>query len=236
VKLSVLMPAYNEAATVEAVVETVLATPEDKEVILVDDGSTDGTGDIIRRLAAGGRVRALFHDRNQGKGAAVRTALAAAGGDVVLIQDCDTEYDPKDYGRLLEPIESGRAEVVYGTRSFGSHVSYSYLYVLGNKLVTLATNVLFNCYLSDMETCYKVMRIEAARRLDLRARGFELEPEITGGLLNLGYRIYEVPISYHARSREEGKKLTWTDGVHALGTLLRVRLQRGRQRRQAGPA
>jgi glycosyltransferase involved in cell wall biosynthesis len=226
VKLSVLMPAFNEAATIERVLEAVLATPQEKEVILVDDGSTDGTREIIQRLGQRDGIRAIVHPFNQGKGAAVRSALAVATGDVVIIQDCDLEYDPADYTRLIAPIESGEAEVVYGSRTFGSHTSFSFWFVMGNKLVTLATNVLFNCYISDMETCYKVMRIEAARRLRLRARGFELEPEITGGLLNLGYRIYEVPVNYRARSREEGKKLTWQDGVRALMTLLRVRLER----------
>ena len=234
-KLSVLMPAYNEVATLERVLDAVQATPQEKEIILVDDGSTDGTRELVRRLGEREGVLALLHDRNQGKGAAVRTALAVATGDVVLIQDCDLEYDPNDYGRLIEPIEKGETEVVYGTRSFGSHTSYSFWYVMGNKLVTLATNILFDCYISDMETCYKVMRLEAARKLQLRARGFELEPEITGGLLNLGYHIYEVPISYRARSREEGKKLTWQDGVKALGTLTRVRLARSAvRRREAG--
>ncbi|MFN2462526.1 MAG: glycosyltransferase family 2 protein [Candidatus Dormibacteria bacterium] len=226
-KLSVLMPAYNEVATIEKVVGIVLATPQDKEIILVDDGSTDGTRDIIRRLGEQPGVRAILHDRNQGKGAAVRTALAGATGDIVLIQDCDLEYDPTEYGRLIEPIERGETDVVFGSRSFGSHTSFSFWYVMGNKIVTLATNILFDCYISDMETCYKVMRVEAARKLNLKARGFELEPEITGGLLNLGYQIYEVPISYRARSREQGKKLTWQDGVKALQTLVAVRLARG---------
>jgi glycosyltransferase involved in cell wall biosynthesis len=225
-KLSVLMPAYNEVATIETIVDAVLATSEEKEVILVDDGSTDGTREIIERLRSRPHVHAIFHQRNQGKGAAVRTALKAATGDVVLIQDCDLEYDPGQYRSLLAPIERGDADVVYGSRTFGSHTAYSFWYVMGNKLVTLATNILFNCYISDMETGYKVMRIDAARKLKLQARGFELEPEITGGLLNLGYRIYEVPIEYRARSREEGKKLTWMDGVRAILTLVRVRLQR----------
>jgi glycosyltransferase involved in cell wall biosynthesis len=233
-KLSVLMPAYNEAATIEEVLTRVLATPFEKEVILVDDGSTDGTRQLVERLAASREVKALFHEHNRGKGAAVRTALAEATGDIVLIQDCDLEYDPRDYPSLIEPIERGVADVVFGSRSFGSHNSYSFWFVMGNKLVTLATNVLFDCYITDMETCYKAMRIEAARKLRLTARGFELEPEITGGLLNLGYRIYEVPISYTARSREEGKKLTWQDGVRALGTLARVRANRRRQRVAAG--
>jgi glycosyltransferase involved in cell wall biosynthesis len=236
VKLSVLMPAYNEAATVERVVEVVLKTPQEKEVIIVDDGSTDGTREIISRLAETHGINAILHKRNQGKGAAVRTALAAATGDYVIIQDCDLEYDPNEYGLLLAPIVSGEAQVVYGTRAFGSHSAFSFWYVMGNKLVTLATNVIFDCYLSDMETCYKLMSLEAARQLPLRARGFELEPEITGGLLNLGYRIYEVPISYTARSREEGKKLTAMDGVRAIGTLVSVRLRRNAMRRAAGRA
>jgi glycosyltransferase involved in cell wall biosynthesis len=231
-RLSVIMPAYNEAATIERVVEVVLATPQPKEVLIVDDGSTDGTREIIKRFEGRPGVRTFFHARNQGKGAAVRTALSEAGGDVVLIQDCDLEYDPNQYGMLIEPIERGEADVVFGSRSFGSHTSFSFWYVMGNKLVTLATNILFNCYISDMETCYKVMRIEAARKLNLKARGFELEPEITGGLLNLGYQIYEVPVSYRARSREQGKKLTWQDGVHALFVLARVRLRRSALRRR----
>ena len=230
------MPAYNEAATIERALDAVLATPQDKEVLIVDDGSTDGTREIIQRLAERPNVSALYHERNSGKGAAVRTALAAATGDVVIIQDCDLEYDPQDYGRLLEPIERGETDVVYGTRAFGGHSAFSFWFVMGNKLVTLVTNILFDCYISDMETCYKVMRIEAARALRLRARGFELEPEITGGLLNLGYRIYEVPVRYRARSREEGKKLTWEDGVRAIGMLIRVRLRQSQDRRRAAQA
>jgi glycosyltransferase involved in cell wall biosynthesis len=229
------MPAYNEAATVERAVAAVLATPQPKEVILVDDGSTDGTRQIIDRLGQQHRdVRVIVHERNQGKGAAVRSALAVATGDVVLIQDCDLEYDPKDYGKLLEPIESGDAQVVYGTRSFSSHTSFSFWFVMGNKLVTLATNILFNCYITDMETGYKVMPLEVARQLRLTARGFELEPQITGGLLNLGYQIYEVPVKYKARTREQGKKLRWTDGVRAIGCLGIVRLRRNRERHRAG--
>jgi glycosyltransferase involved in cell wall biosynthesis len=232
-KLSVLMPAYNEAGTIEEVVDRVLATPHDKEVIVVDDGSTDGTREIIQRLASQRDIHALFHDRNQGKGAAVRTALEAASGDVVVTQDCDLEYNPSEYDALLAPIERGEADVVFGSRTFGSHITYSFWYVMGNKLVTLATNVIFNCYISDMETGYKVMRTNLARRLRLKARGFELEPEVTGSLLNLGYRIYEVPISYRARSRDEGKKLTWVDGVMAIVMLLRVRVRRGAMLRDA---
>ena len=231
-KLSVLMPAYNEVKTLERVLDAVMATPQEKEIILVDDGSVDGTRELIQRLGQRDGVTALLHDRNQGKGAAVRTALDHATGDVVIIQDADLEYDPNDFARLLEPIESGDSDVVYGSRTFGSHTAFSFWYVMGNKLVTLATNIIFDCYISDMETCYKVMRMEAARKLRLTARGFELEPEITGGLLNLGYHIYEVPVRYRARSREEGKKLTWKDGVKALGMLVRVRMKRSVVRRR----
>jgi glycosyltransferase involved in cell wall biosynthesis len=231
------MPAYNEAATVERALAAVLATTQDKEVILVDDGSTDGTREIITRLGEEhAQVQVLFHQRNQGKGAAVRTALTAATGDIVLIQDCDLEYDPSDYAKLLEPIERGEAQVVFGSRAFASHTSYSFWFVVGNKLVTMATNILFNCYISDMETCYKVMPLEVARKLRLTARGFELEPQITGGLLNLGYQIYEVPVNYKARSREQGKKLVWSDGVRAVQTLVQVRLSRNGDRRRAGIA
>jgi glycosyltransferase involved in cell wall biosynthesis len=237
VKLSVLMPAYNEAATVERTLAEVMATPQEKEIILVDDGSTDGTLEIIKRLGdEHPEIKVIVHERNRGKGAAVRTALQAATGEVVLIQDCDLEYDPNDYASLLEPILRGDTDVVFGTRSFGSHSSYSFWFVMGNKLVTLATNVLFNCYISDMETCYKVMRLDVARQLHLTARGFELEPQITGGLLNLGHHIYEVPVNYKARTREEGKKLTWTDGLRAIQTLCIVRMRRNRDRRRAGLA
>jgi glycosyltransferase involved in cell wall biosynthesis len=229
------MPAYNEAATVERALAAVLATAQNKEVILVDDGSTDGTREIIMRLGQEHEeVGVIVHDRNRGKGAAVRSALAAATGDVVVIQDCDLEYDPNDYGKLLEPITSGVAEVVYGTRAFASHSSYSFWFVMGNKLVTLVTNILFNCYISDMETCYKMMPLEVARRLRLTARGFDLEPQITGGLLNLGYQIYEVPVNYRARTRAQGKKLAWTDGARAIPALCWIRLQRTSHRRRAG--
>ena len=228
--LSVLMPALNEARTISQVLDAVLASPVDLEVVLVDDGSTDRTWELMHACAsADPRVRAYHHEVNRGKGAAIRTALGQAQGEVVLIQDADLEYDPADYPRLLEPILSGKATVVYGSRAFSSHTAYSYWYVMGNRLVTLATNLIYNCYLSDMETGYKVMPREVALSLRLRARGFELEPEITAKLLRSGHRIYEVPISYAARSRAEGKKLTAMDGVRALRTLARYRGWRPRR-------
>ncbi len=221
--LSVLMPVYNEERTLRRVVEAVCAVDIDKEIILVDDGSRDGSGALIDALADGERVRAYHHPRNRGKGAAVRTAVGHACGQLVLIQDADLEYDPNDYHTLVAPILEGKADVVFGSRAFTSHTAYSFWFVMGNRLVTLATNVLYDCYISDMETCYKVMRREVARGLHLESRGFEIEPEITAKLVKAGHRIYEVPISYAARSREEGKKLTWTDGLKAIRTLVRYR-------------
>ena len=222
--LSVLIPAFNEERTLGQVVEAVLKVPEDLEVVLVDDGSQDETWAVMQTYADGDRVRAVRHVANRGKGAAVRTGLDHARGQLVLIQDADLEYSPDDYSSLLEPIRAQRATVVYGSRAFSSHAAYSYWYVVGNRLVTLCTNVLYNCYLSDMETGYKVMPLDVARSLHLRARGFELEPEITAKLLRQGHRIYEVPITYSARSREEGKKLTALDGLKALVTLARYRV------------
>ena len=221
--LSVLIPAFNEERTLERVIDTVLKVPEDLEIILIDDGSSDGTWQIMQSRVDGDRVRSVRHDVNQGKGVAIRTGLQHARGHIVLIQDADLEYSPKDYGVLLEPLKSNRATIVYGSRSFSSHSAYSYWYVVGNRLVTLFTNVLYNCYLSDIETGYKVMPLAVARSLDLHAQGFELEPEITAKLLRLGHRIFEVPITYAARSREDGKKLTAMDGVKAVLTLLRYR-------------
>ena len=224
--LSVLVPAYNEARTLHDVVSAVRKVPEDLEIVLVDDGSEDGTWPIMESLDDGARVRAFRHEVNKGKGAAIRTGLAQARGELVLIQDADLEYSPDDYGTLLEPIRAGRATVVYGSRTFSSHAAYSFWYVMGNRVVTLTTNVLFNCYLSDMETGYKVMPLAVARALGIRANGFDLEPEITAKLLRMGHKIYEVPVSYAARSRAEGKKLTAADGLKAIGTLARYRFWR----------
>jgi len=222
--LSVMIPALNEGRTLAAVLDQVLAVREPLEMILVDDGSTDDTWEIMSRYAARDpRVRAYKHRHNAGKGAAIRTALRYARGSYVIIQDADLEYDPAEYTRLLEPVRRGFAVVVYGTRAFASHAAYSYWYVIGNRAVTTAVNVLYNVYLSDMETCYKLMPLDVARSLHLEARGFELEPEVTAKLLRLGHRIYEVPITYRARSRAEGKKLTPMDGLKALGTLVKYR-------------
>jgi glycosyltransferase involved in cell wall biosynthesis len=221
--LSVLIPALNEERTIDAVLEAVLAVPASLEVILVDDGSSDATWARMQHWATWDRVQALRHDRQRGKGAAIRTALTRARGKVILVQDADMEYDISDYPRLLDPIIKGRAHVVYGTRVFASHTAHSFWYVMGNKGVTTAANLLFNVYLSDIETAYKVFPREAALAMNLEARGFEVDPEITAKLLRMGYRIHEVPVDYVARSRAEGKKIRPSDGVKALGVLLRHR-------------
>ena len=229
--LSVLIPVYNEARTLERLLDAVEERPEVSELVIVDDGSTDGTPEILGNRDFKVRAQVIRHERNRGKGAALRTAIAAATGDVALVQDADLEYDPAEFPLLLAPIERGRAEVVYGSRSFAAHSAYSFWFVIGNKLVTLWTNVLFNSYLSDMETCYKLMPLSVWRSLDLQSDGFDIEPEITAKLLKSGHRIYEVPISYAARGRVEGKKLTWRDGVMALWTLARIRVVPGRARK-----
>jgi glycosyltransferase involved in cell wall biosynthesis len=229
--LSVLIPVYNEARTLERLLDAVEERSEVSELVIVDDGSTDGTAEILENRDFKVPAQVIRHERNRGKGAALRTAIAAATGDVALVQDADLEYDPAEFPLLLAPIERGRAEVVYGSRSFAAHSAYSFWFVIGNKLVTLWTNVLFNSYLSDMETCYKLMPLSVWRSLDLRSDRFDIEPEITAKLLKSGHRIYEVPISYAARGRVEGKKLTWRDGVMALWTLSRIRVAPGRARK-----
>lgn len=221
--LSVLIPVLNEAATLDAVVDAVLAVDVDLELIMVDDGSTDGTWARMLHRSRDPRVQAVRHPANRGKGAALRTALSHATGSYVIVQDADLEYDPADYLKLLEPVRAGRATVVYGTRPFSSHSSFSFWYVMGNKMVTLAANVLYNRYLHDIETCYKLLPRQMALALDLRGHGFEIDPEITAKVLRLGHRIYEVPITYVARTREEGKKIVALDGVKALGVLVRYR-------------
>ncbi len=229
--LSILMPVFNERGTILAAIEQVLATelPIDPvELIVVDDGSVDGTAELLSRERWPDHVRLLRHDRNLGKGAAVRTALAAASGTYAAIMDADLEYDPADLARLLEPALADQAEVVFGTRGFESHSSFNFWYVLGNKAVTLAANVLFNSWLADIMTCHKLMRTELFRSLELRSAGFTIEPEITARVLSRGYQIYEVPVAYRARGRTEGKKLTAVDGVRVLGTLLRCRIEGGR--------
>lgn len=227
--LAVMVPAFNEAATIGRVLRRVLLQECVQQVVVVDDCSTDQTFEVVQAFLNDSRVTLLRHPRNRGKGAAVRTALEAVTAPIVVIQDADLEYDPVDYPKLIGPILEGRADVVYGVRGFGGQTAYSYWFVKGNQLVTTATNILFNCYIHDMETGYKAMRTSLMRRLGLSGNRFDIEPEISGRVLRLGYRIHEVSIDYYARSRAEGKKLTWRDGVKALFTLARIRLASDRR-------
>jgi len=228
VKLSILMPVYNEVATLQSAVKRVLDVdyPVEIELVIVDDGSTDGTRDLYPQWASEDRIRIHQKPRNEGKGSAIRTGAGLADGDYVIMCDADLEYAPEEIPSLLRPILDGQADVVYGTRTFGSHNAYSYLYVLGNRGVTTFANILFNRYIGDLETCFKLMPLEFYRKLDIKSAGFGMEAEVTGKLLRAGVRPYEVPISYKARSREDGKKLTWKDGVEAILILARERVRR----------
>jgi len=220
------MPVYNEAATVERAVSELLAAElgTEFELIVVDDGSTDGTRELLEAKPWPDRVRLLRHDRNRGKGAAVRTGLAEARGEFTTIFDADLEYEPADIATLLPPLQDGRANAVFGVRAFDGYTSHSFLYVLGNKLVTFTANALFNVYLRDLMTCHKAIRTEVLRDLPLKEPGFGVEPEIAARLLQRGERIFEVPVSYRARSDEEGKKLTAVDGLRVIRTLVRCRI------------
>jgi glycosyltransferase involved in cell wall biosynthesis len=228
-KLSVLMPVYNERATIVNILERVRAVDLPKEILVVDDGSTDGTREILRGEIDGKLpdVGVFYHERNRGKGAAVRTAIAAATGTVSLIQDADLEYDPWEYYQLLEPILDGRADVVYGSRFIGGgpHRVHLFWHCLGNRLLTTLSNMLTNLNLTDMETCYKVVRTDLLQSLPLRANRFDLEPELTALLASARARIYEVPISYSGRDYSEGKKIGWRDGVQAVHCIIRCRLR-----------
>jgi glycosyltransferase involved in cell wall biosynthesis len=223
--LSVMIPAFNEERTLELILKHVLERPEVGEVIAVDDGSTDGTWGVMSRVAEREpRVRAFRLEKNQGKGAALRRAVQEVRMPFALVQDADLEYDPRDYPTLLQPLVEGRADVVYGVRGFAGQTAFSFWFVMGNKAVTFAANLLFDCYISDLESGYKALRSDLWRRLNLQGDRFDIEPDITARVLRLGYRIHEVPIRYYARTRAEGKKLTWLDGVRAIGRLVRLRL------------
>jgi glycosyltransferase involved in cell wall biosynthesis len=225
--LSVIIPCYNEVNWIEEVLKRVEAVNIADEIVIVDDGSTDGTREVLERLEAEDRpnVRFFYHERNQGKGAALVTGFAAATSDVFLIQDADFEYDPRDYPVLLKPLEEGIATVVYGSRFLGGpRKAMNFWNMVANRILTLATNILYNAILSDMETCYKVFRAEVVHGMKIRAKRFEFEPEITAKVLKQGIRIYEVPISYNGREWSEGKKISWTDGPIALWTLLKYRI------------
>lgn len=212
-----LIPVFNERDSIEEIVRRVAAVPISKEIIVVNDCSRDGTGEILDRIAVEG-LRVIHHSHNQGKGAAVRTALKEATGDLAIIQDADLEYDPDEYPKLLQPILEGRAQVVYGVRNLDSQ---KWLFRNGNRLLTWATNLLYGSRLHDMETCYKLIPTSVFRELDIRANRFDMEPEITAKLLRKGYRIHEIPISY--RPRGDKKLSAWRDGMPAILTLLRCR-------------
>jgi dolichol-phosphate hexosyltransferase len=225
--LSILMPVFNERTTVERAIDDALTAElpvESRQLVIVDDGSTDGTRELLREGEWPDNVTLVFHDQNRGKGAALQTGLKHATREYAAILDADLEYRAADLADVLEPLVSGEARVVFGTRAWTSQSSFSFWYVMGNKAVTMATNVLYNCWISDVMTCHKAMHTSLFRSLPLRERGFAIEPEIAARLLRGGERIHEVPIHYRARSREAGKKLTATDGLRVLKTLVRCRV------------
>jgi glycosyltransferase involved in cell wall biosynthesis len=220
--LSVIMPCYNEEATLPEILARVRAVPIEKEIIAVDDHSSDRTYEILCAAAAGdAHMTVIRHPDNRGKGAAVRSGLARASGTIVIVQDADLEYDPNDYHELITPIVDGRVNVVYGSRFLGKHTGMYFWNALGNKGLTFLTNLLYNCWISDMETCYKAMRTEIMRDLRLESNDFRLEPEITAKVLRRGHRIYEVPVSYLGRTYEEGKKMRPIQGLYAVLALFR---------------
>ena len=221
--LSVVMPAYNEIHTIEEIVRRVLAVGIRVQLIVVDDCSRDGTRERLVELQRELGFTLLLQDRNQGKGAALRRGFAAVAGDIVVIQDADLEYSPEEFPQLIELICQGRADVVYGSRFLGRHRVFLFSHYLGNCLLTFITNVLYNTMLTDMETCYKVMRVEVLRSMTLRSNAFDIEPEMTAKIFKRGYRVYEVPITYDGRGYDEGKKIGWVDGLSALWVLLKYR-------------
>jgi glycosyltransferase involved in cell wall biosynthesis len=221
--LSVVMPVFNEAGTIEEIIRRVLAVPLRTQLIVVDDGSTDGTRQALKALQPELGFTLLLQPANMGKGAALRRGFEEVRGDLVVIQDADLEYSPEEFPALIELICQGRADVVYGSRFLGRHRVFLFSHYLGNRLLTLVTNVLYNTMLSDMETCYKVMRADVLRSMTLRSDGFGIEPELTAKIFKRGFRVYEVPITYDGRGYEDGKKIGWRDGVVALWVLLRYR-------------
>ena len=223
-KLSIVMPVFNEKDTIREILAQVRAVGLVSQIVVVDDLSTDGTREILQEETARDKtITLVLHDRNRGKGASVRSGIEHATGDIVIIQDADLEYDPRDYPALIRPIEEGRVKVVYGSRFLGPRKDMLFWHMLGNKFLTLVTNILFDSTLSDMETCYKVMRADVAKRLNIKSDRWGIDPEITAKVLKHGNRIFEVPISYYGREYYEGKKITTWDGFVVLWTLLKYR-------------
>ncbi len=227
-KLSVLIPVYNESATIEQIVRRVEAVPVEKEIVIVDDLSSDGTRDKLKTLSDRDHVRVFYHDHNQGKGAALRTGIVEATGDVVVIQDADLEYDPQDYLKLMQPILEGNADVVYGSRFSGgqSHRVLYFWHAVGNRFLTLLSNMFTNLNLTDMEVCYKLFRRQVIQGITIEENRFGFEPEITAKVARLRCRIYEVGISYAGRTYEEGKKIGWKDGLRAAWCIVKYNLRR----------
>ena len=221
--LSVVMPAYNERHTIDEIVRRVLAVPVRIELIVVDDRSTDGTREMLENLQRELGFTLVLQTANAGKGAALRAGFEKVTGDIVVIQDADLEYSPEEYPALIELICSGDADVVYGSRFLGRHRVFLFTHYAGNRALTLLTNVLYNTMLTDMETCFKAMRVEVLRSMTLRSDRFSIEPELTAKIFKRGYRVYEIPITYNGRGYEDGKKITWVDGLEAVWTLLKYR-------------
>ncbi len=223
-KLSVIVPVYNEEGTILQVIEKVKAVPLEKEIIVVDDCSTDGTREKLERIRGNKGITIVRHERNSGKGSAIRTAIGRVTGDMIIIQDADLEYDPNDYLELVKPIVEGRSEVVYGSRELGRNRKHSHLsFYLGGKFLSFLTNLLYGSSISDEPTCYKVFKSDVLKSIPLRCRGFEFCPEVTAKLLRKGYPIIEVPIHYYPRTKDQGKKIRWRDGLEAAYLLVRYR-------------
>ena len=225
-KVSVIVPVYNEATTIESVLQRIASVPVGKEIIVVDDGSTDGTREILMDLKKKDSLAplcCLYHDRNQGKGAAIRTGLKQISGEIVTIQDADLEYHPEDYPAAIRLIEHGFADAVFGSRFMGPHRVFLFWHYMGNKVLTLICNVLYDSILTDMETGFKMMRTDVFKSLHIRSSSFDFEVEVTAKLFKRGYRVYEIPITYTGRTYEEGKKITWKDGFRALGALMKFK-------------
>lgn len=225
-KLSVIIPAYNEEATIRSILEKVFSVPVPKEVIVVDDHSTDHTRDILQEFEANGRIQLIRHEKNSGKGSAIRTGIREATGDIIIIQDADLEYEPADYPSIIQPIIEGRAEVVYGSRTLNRQNHFSYLsFYLGGRLLSILTNVLYGSNITDEPTCYKAFKADLLKQIPLRCTGFEFCPEVTARVLRARRTIMEVPIRYYPRSKKEGKKIRWSDGWTAIWTLMKYRFK-----------